>query len=200
MIDKHMQPSLISIHNQESPAEDDYYFMKKGGMQTLLHGVGINDDFFVPSGKSSLQTYLEWLSPKHRFLFVHNTYTKRYDVEAAKALLHEMSWCICPGANLYIENALPDIGMFIQEGLNICIGTDSLASNHQLCVLTELYTIKQHYQHLDWEQLLRWGTYNGAHALQMDDLVGSIAPGMQPGILQVKGIDSGQKPTVKRIK
>ncbi|WP_276133206.1 amidohydrolase family protein [Polluticoccus soli] len=199
MIDKHDTGSLISIHNQESPAEDDYYFMKKGGMQTLLHGVGINDDFFVPSGKSSLQTYLEWMSPTHPFLFVHNTYTKRNDVEVAKTLLPELSWCLCPGANLYIEDALPDIGMFIQEGVKICIGTDSLASNHQLCILTELSTIKQHYPNIEWAQLLRWGTYNGAHALQMDDLVGTIAPGMQPGILQLQGLDSDQKPTVKRI-
>lgn len=199
MIDRHNPRSIISIHNQESRAEDEYYLLKQGGVQTLLHGLGISDEFFKPSGKSSLQTYLEWLSPAHPFIFVHNTYTGQNDIQVAKALLPDVYWCLCPNANLYIENTLPDIGLFIAEHANICIGTDSLSSNHQLCILSELYTIKQHYPHIDWEALLNWGTYNGAYALKMQDIAGSLAIGMQPGILHITGLDTDMKPAVTRI-
>lgn len=199
MIDRHNPQSIISIHNQESRAEDEYYLLKQGGVQTLLHSLGIDDAFFKPSGKTSLQTYLEWLSPQHPFLFVHNTYTGQNDIQIAKALLPDVYWCLCPNANLYIENTLPDIGLFIAEHVNICMGTDSLSSNHRLCILSELYILKQHYPHISWETLLQWGTYNGACALKMQDIAGSLAVGMQPGILHIAGLDTDTKPVVARI-
>jgi cytosine/adenosine deaminase-related metal-dependent hydrolase len=199
LIDKHEETSVISIHNQESRAEDEYYMLKQGGMQTLLHSLKIDDSFFTPSGKSSLQTYLGWLSASHPFIFVHDTYTTLNDLQVAQTLLPEVFWCFCPNANLYIESRLPDIHMFVQKDAKICIGTDSLASNHELSVVSELYTIKQHYPELEWEVLLRWGTYNGACALQMQDITGSIAAGQNPGVLQLNGLDGTGKPTVKRI-
>ena len=155
-------------------------------MQTL----GIDDSFFLPSGKTSLQTYLQWLSASHPFIFVHNTYTHRADIEVAQTLLKNVYWCLCPNANLYIENTLPDIPMLMRECDTICVGTDSLSSNHQLSVLAELQTIKKHYPETNWEDLLRWGTYNGAKALQMDDTVGSIEKGKKPGILHISDMDS----------
>jgi aminodeoxyfutalosine deaminase len=198
LIDKHDENAVLSIHNQESLAEDEYYLLKQGDVQTLLHSIGIDDSFFIPPGKSSLQTYLQWLSASHGFMFVHNTFTKRADVEVAKVLLPEVYWCLCPNANKYIENALPDIPMFMEKGAKLCIGTDSLASNHQLSVLAELVTIRQAYSAIGWEQLLQWATYNGACALRMQDIVGSIEPGKKPGILHLTGIDNNN-PKVKRI-
>ncbi|RYE25787.1 MAG: amidohydrolase [Sphingobacteriales bacterium] len=199
LIDKHNKTALLSIHNQECRDEDEYYLLKQGGVQTLLKSIGINDDFFKPSGKSSIQTYLEWLSPSHPFLFIHNTYTQENDVQVVQTLLPNVHWCLCPNANVYIENTLPDIDMLMRNKANICIGTDSLSSNHQLCILSELYSIHQHLPHICWEQLLNWATANGAAALQMQDVVGSFEPGKQPGIVHIQGLDGDAKPTVSRI-
>lgn len=185
LIDKLDENALLSVHNQECRAEDEYYLLKEGEIRDLLKAVGINDDFFIPSGKSSLQTYLQWLSPAHPVIFVHNTFTGRVDIEVAQTLLENVYWCLCPNANLYIENTLPDIPMLVEECKNICIGTDSLASNNSLSVFAELLTIKQHYPSLDWEVLLRWATFNGARALQLDNIIGSIDPGKAPGLLLI---------------
>jgi len=200
LIDMHRKDVIISIHNQESEEENRYYNTKEGAVTDLLLSLGIDDGFFNPTGRSSIQSYLEWMSPHHPFIFVHNTYTKRLDVQYAHSRLNEVYWCLCPNANLYIENTLPDIKMFISEGANICIGTDSLASNRQLCILSELYSIKEHYPAIDWETLLIWATLNGACGLQLQDVVGSIEVGKAPGILQLTGLDiNGVKPSVKRI-
>ena len=185
LIDKFDEQSLLSIHNQESRAEDEYYISKTGAIGELLLAVGINDGFFVPSGHSSLQTYSQWISPRHPLILVHNTYTSRADIQKAQSVYNSLYWCLCPNANLYIENTLPDVKTMVEECNNICIGTDSLASNHQLSVLAELRTIKQHYPAIDWEDLLQWGTYNGACALQMDNVIGSIEPGKSPGLLLI---------------
>ena len=87
--------------------------------------------------------------------------------------------------------------MFISENANICVGTDSLASNHELSILSELTSIKQRYPHISWETLLTWGTRNGALALQMQD-IGTIEPGKKPGIVKITGIETAS-PAVKRL-
>lgn len=186
LIDKFDENSLLSIHNQESRAEDEYYLLKSGPIGDLLQTVGIDDSFFLPSGKSSLQTYLQWLSATHPVIFVHNTFTSAIDIEVAQTLLKKTYWCLCPNANKYIENFMPDIPMLMKQCANICVGTDSLSSNHQLSVLAELQTIKKHYPEVDWEDLLRWGTFNGACALQMDNVIGSIEIGKEPGLLLIQ--------------
>jgi len=200
LIDGHKDGVTIAIHNQESEEENKYFTTKEGSVPDLLHAFGIDDSLFTPSGRSSLQSYLEWLSPGHPMIFVHNTYTKREDVQFAQGSRKEVFWCLCPNANLYIENKLPDVEMFVSEGANICIGTDSLASNHQLCVLSELYSIKEQYPQISWETLLTWGTMNGAMALQLHDVVGTIETGKKPGIVQITGINAlSARPAVVRI-
>jgi cytosine/adenosine deaminase-related metal-dependent hydrolase len=98
---------------------------------------------------------------------------------------------------MYIEDTLPDISMLSKAGVHICIGTDSLASNHQLDIMSELCVIKQHYPNIGWEQLLNWGTYNGAKALQFDTLLGSFAVGKQPGVLLLSSLSDEY--TIKRL-
>lgn len=183
LIDKFDEQALLTIHNQETAAEDEYYKTKKGGVLDLFQSIGIDDSFFQPSDKSSLQTYIPWLSQTHPVIFVHNTFTTPEDITFAQTHLQNTYWCLCPNANMYIENRLPDISMLMQHCNNICIGTDSLSSNNQLSVLAELHTIQQHYPNIQWEQLLQWATYNGALALQMDDVVGSIESGKKPGLV-----------------
>jgi aminodeoxyfutalosine deaminase len=197
MIDAQRPGSIISIHNQESVAENEYYQNKTGAVKDLLAGFGIDDSFFTPSGKTSVKTYINWLSPQRSCIFVHNTYTSLEDVQVATHHFEQSFWCLCPNANLYIENTLPDVKMLHDADVMICIGTDSLASNHQLCILSELYTLKEHFPAMDWQNLLQWGTINGAKALEMQHLLGSIEPGKQPGIVNITQMQS--KPEVRRV-
>src|SRR5690606_18370379 len=131
-------------------------FSKKGAVNDLLAGFGIDTTFFKPSARTSLQTYVRWLSGEHSCIFVHNTYTAEEDMDFAMASFKKAFWCLCPNANLYIENRLPDINLFIRSGAPVCIGTDSLASNHQLSILAELFTLKKNFPFLEWEMLLQW--------------------------------------------
>lgn len=200
LIDTYDKNSLLSIHNQEGTAENDFYQHKEGGVRDLLKALGIDDDSFIPTGLSSLQSYLEWLTYERPYIFVHNTYTEQADVQFVKNHIQQAFWCLCPNANLYIENRLPDIAMLMAEGVTLCVGTDSLASNHQLCILSELCTIRQHYPHIGWEELLKWGTSNGAQALQMEGIIGTLTVGKRPGIVQLTHLDSMLiKPEVRRV-
>jgi cytosine/adenosine deaminase-related metal-dependent hydrolase len=185
LIDAHSTDFVVSVHNQETEGENEYYQSKQGSITQLLKGLGIDDSSFEASGQTSLQTYLPWMPGKRPLLLVHNTFTSAEDLAFAHAHKNQVFWCLCPNANLYIENRLPDIDMLINEGAAICLGTDSLASNHQLSIWSEIAAIRQYYPHISLETLLCWATSNGAKALQMNQQIGSIEVGKQPGIIHI---------------
>lgn len=197
MINDYQAPSIISIHNQESKAEDQLFLDSTGSFQDLFTFLGIDIAQFNATGKSSLQTVLSYFLNTHSFVFVHNTYTSLADIQFATTHFRNTHWCLCPNANIYIENTLPNIPMMIQAGVHLCVGTDSLASNSQLDIMSELCVIKHQYPDISWEQLLKWGTYNGARALQFDNLLGSFAVDKQPGVLLLSSLNDEY--TIKRL-
>jgi cytosine/adenosine deaminase-related metal-dependent hydrolase len=181
--------ALVSIHNQEGFAEDEYYRHKTGDVRNLLEGFAIDDRFFEATGKSSLQSYLPLLGEGHPLILVHNTCSSAEDVAFAQHREIKPFWCLCPNANLYIEDRLPDVDMIAAHTDRVCIGTDSLASNSRLSILAELQVLREAFPGIGWERLLHWATSGGARALMMGDLVGSFAVGMKPGVLHIPSLE-----------
>lgn len=143
--------------------------------------LGLDIDFYKPSGKTSLQTFLPLLSDQQKMLLVHNTFTSSADVEFAEAYNPNLYWCLCPNANLYIENRLPDVEMLRNSGAKITLGTDSLASNNWLSIFAEMQTLQINFG-IDFEELLKWATINGAEFLGVQERYGSLEVGKRPGI------------------
>ena len=69
------------------------------------------------------------------------------------------------------------------------LGTDSLASNHQLNILSEILTITQNFPHIPLQTILQWATSNGANALGMDNQLGSFIFGKKPGIVNITNLN-----------
>jgi aminodeoxyfutalosine deaminase len=182
--------SLLSIHNEETQAENDFYKNKTGEMFDLYQTLNIDTSFFQLSGKTSLQTYLPLLSPDHPLILVHNTFTDEEDITLLQQTDRNIFLCLCPNANWYIERRMPPVDLFINSGLPICLGTDSLASNHQLSIWSEVQTLQKHFPEINLETLLNWATFNGACALQTEHIVGSLEAGKRPGMVH---IDMDQK-------
>jgi cytosine/adenosine deaminase-related metal-dependent hydrolase len=178
---------LLTIHNQESTAEAEFLEKGIGDFQQLYKALNIDISFYKPQGQRSLETYLPHFLPTQSLILVHNVNTNKEDLEyiADCRLPIAVFFCLCPNANEYIGNALPDIDLLRQYQATITIGTDSLASNRQLSVLAELETIQENYPHIELKELLAWATINGARALQLDNLLGSFEAGKQPGVLVI---------------
>lgn len=176
---------VMSLHNQESTDEDELFLTGGGAFPTLFAGMGLDVSELQPTGHSSLQSNLLRFDHRQSLLLVHNTFTSTADVEWARRQTEAPAlwWCLCPLANLYISKTLPDIWQLYRQGCRIVLGTDSLASNHQLSILAEINAIRIHEPRIPLEELLRWATLNGAEALQMEHLLGSFEPGRHPGVL-----------------
>ncbi|HEX7903298.1 MAG TPA: amidohydrolase family protein [Chitinophagaceae bacterium] len=176
---------LLTIHNQETADEDELFRAATGGFLSLYEKMKMDISFFNPSGKSSLQTYLPKFLPNQSVILVHNVHTTVTDIQVAKNSGLMLAWCLCPNANKYISDRVPPVDLLINENCHIVLGTDSLASNHQLNILEEIKTIQHHFPHITVETLLQWATSNGAKALQVDKLVGSFEKGKKPGVILI---------------
>jgi cytosine/adenosine deaminase-related metal-dependent hydrolase len=174
----------VSIHNQETPAENELYQQKTGELLSFYQHFGMDISGFQPTGTNSLEAYLPYFS-RNKILLVHNTFTSEADIRFAQQQPVETWWCLCPQANLYIENRLPDIQQFRQQQCNITLGTDSLASNHHLSVWKEIKTIRQYFPEIPLEEILQWATFNGAKALGIQDTYGSFNTGSKPGVILI---------------
>ncbi len=181
--------NLLSIHNQECEDENKFFRYKLGRFNDLYAHFGIDISFFKPQARNSVQSVLPLLSHKQDILLVHNTCTNLKDIYFIKRFDHKIHWCFCPNANMYIEGRLPKIDLFTDQGFNITLGTDSLASNHKLCILSEMATLQKHFPSLQLSRLLQWGTINGAKFLGIDSHKGSIEPGKTPGLNLITGLN-----------
>lgn len=183
---------ILSIHNQESKGEADFYKKGTGPIANhLVNNLGIDISHWQPSGKSSLQSILNYFPPDNTLLLVHNTFTNQQDLDSLKEQrsLVNTHFVLCPNSNLYIENTLPPVPLFVKNKLNICFGTDSLASNHELSILEEMKTIQKQFPEIETTTLLKWASENGAQALGMEHVLGSFQIGKKPGVNLITGFD-----------
>lgn len=174
--------ATVSIHNQETVHEDNFFLNRTGDFLTFYQNFGIPIDSFQATGQHSIYYALANMNPNCRTLFVHNTMTTAEDIQAAHAWNSNIYWATCPNANLYIENRMPNYKIFLDNNATMTIGTDSLTSNWQLSVLEELKTIARYQSYVPFEELLRWATLNGAQALGFEKDLGSIEVGKTPGL------------------
>ncbi len=179
--------SIVSMHSQENPAEDELYAKGTGDFIRLFNKLGLAESPFPVTGKSSLQSCLPYFNKQQRIILVHNTFTSAEDIvfalDHAREHLSGVHFCICANANLYIENQMPPIDLLIKNQAEIVLGTDSYSSNWQLSIAAEIRTIRKELPEIPLQRILQWATINGARALERDDALGSFEPGKKPGIV-----------------
>jgi cytosine/adenosine deaminase-related metal-dependent hydrolase len=182
----------ITIHNQESAAENEFFITGGGDLARMYSQMKMNTLHFKAPGTSSLPYYLQRLEDASAILLVHNTFMEEADMLEAMDFSENLFFCLCPNANRYIEDRLPDIPVFLKNKARLVLGTDSLASNHQLSILEEMKTIKNTFPFTPTAEMLLWATSNGAKALAFDKKLGDFTKGKKPGIVLIENIKAGE--------
>jgi cytosine/adenosine deaminase-related metal-dependent hydrolase len=202
-IQLYFEKRIVSIHNQETAFEDEFFINGSGDFLRMYEMMKIDNAHHQPTKKSSLRSYFDKLSEAENAILVHNTFTKREDIDSIKVQTHSDSYrnkprtffCLCVNANKYIEDALPPIDLLRKNNCEIVLGTDSLASNWSLNISDEIKTIRSNFPSIPLEEILQWATINGAKALQMDSHLGSFEKGKKPGVVLI----SEENLSVKRL-
>ncbi len=190
MINEATAGQVISMHNQEHPAEDELY--KSGGGEYLrfFKIFGMNQSPFPVTGKSSIRSVLPYFTNGQTIFLIHNTFMSEEDIvwanEHAATNGLKLVYCLCINANLYIENKVPPVDMLMKHQCHIVLGTDSYSSNWQLSIAKEMESVKKYFPHIPEATILQWATRNGAAALGWGDQLGSFRKGTSPGLVRLE--------------
>ena len=189
-----LEKGWLSYHSQESQEEEDLLLTGTGAMYENRKRSGMSTP--PVTGESSLKYFISRLAEAkpapydEHILLVHNVCLQQGDIDAAKEVMKNVYWAICPLSNIFIHNALPPVDLMRANNLDIVVGTDSLSSNDDLDVVKELACIHENFPEVPMAEIFRWASLNGARFLAKDDVLGSIAEGKRPGIVLVKNIDA----------
>jgi len=98
----------------------------------------------------------------------------------------------CPESNMKLASGICPVDRLLEAGINIALGTDSSSSNNNLDMVGEMHSaaLLAKISTMDAtavpaEQVLQMATINGARALAMDDITGSLEVGKFADIVAV---------------
>ncbi|MED5377397.1 MAG: amidohydrolase family protein, partial [Acidobacteriota bacterium] len=91
----------------------------------------------------------------------------------------------CPRSNVWTGAGPPPIKRFIESGVSLAVGTDSLASAPDLNLFAELARLREISPDVPASSLLMSATIGGARALRWEDEFGTIEPGKSADLITV---------------
>ena len=183
----------LSYHSQESQEEADLLRSGSGAMYENRKRSGMSTP--PVTGESSLKYFLDRLADvkqgpyDEHILLVHNVCLAQDDIDAAKKVMNNVYWAICPLSNIFIHNALPPIALMRENGLSIMLGTDSLSSNDDLDMVKEMICLHENFPEVPMSEMLQWACLTGAEFLSKDDVLGTLTPGKKPGLVYIANVD-----------
>ena len=189
-----LERGFISYHSQESQEEEDLLLTGTGAMYENRKRSGMSTP--PVTGESSLKYFIDRLADVRpapydgHILLVHNVCLSQSDIDAAKKVMNNVYWAICPLSNIFIHNALPPIALMRENKLDIAIGTDSLSSNDDLDMMKEIVCLHTNFPEVPMAELFTWASLNGARFLGKENMLGTLTPGKRPGVVLVTGLDA----------
>ena len=98
----------------------------------------------------------------------------------------------CPISNMKLASGICPVEMLRGRGLNVALGTDSVASNNNLDMINEMRTATLlskvstlNPESLNVDDTIELATLNGARALGMDKKIGSLQPGKAADMIAI---------------
>jgi len=91
----------------------------------------------------------------------------------------------CPRSHDYFGHSRFAFERLRALGFNICLGTDSLASNEDLSLFAEMRAFQKVFPTISPEAILRMVTANPATALRQENALGRIRRGLKANLIAV---------------
>lgn len=163
---------LSTTHIAESVEEHEMFTHASGPLHDFLASLG-RDNSDCGHG-SALSHLVEHGVIGPTCIIAHLNYLQDYDYElvaqSGASVVH------CPKCHTYFGHAPFPLKALRKYGINVCLGTDSLASNNLLDMRSEMREA-QTLHGLDDRDVLEMVLLNGARALGLPGKLGQISPG-----------------------
>jgi cytosine/adenosine deaminase-related metal-dependent hydrolase len=176
--DRAHQSSLpVAMHVAESLAELELLGHRRGLFVPFLRELGVWEPRELIDSIEAVTRCLAGSSP---VLFVHGNYfDPAMDIPTNGTVVY------CPRTHAAFGHGPHPFRELLARGIRVALGTDSLASNPDLDVLTEARFLHERYPAVPGSILLRMATLSGAEALGWADETGSLSVGKSADLVVV---------------
>ena len=173
----------LTMHLAESGEEMEMFRDGRGRLFDFLQGLGrpMED---CQMKKTPLAIVLDHTTLDERWIIVHlNELTEddfgRLEQGPRFHIAH------CPRSARYFQHRPFALRRLLDLRFNICLGTDSLASNSSLSLFAEMRGLQRGYSWLEPRKILEMVTVNAARALGQEASIGRIRPGFHADLIAV---------------
>lgn len=170
---KNHQPFVM--HLAEHPGEFEFLTTGRGTFADLIKNRLVPDNFVPPEMSPVAYADRLGLLDEHS-MAIHCVQVNNQDIHILTN--RNANICLCPRSNHAIGVGRAPWEKLHAAGLNLCLGTDSLASAPDLNLWQEAYYLASNWQtELSLPELISFLTVNPAQALGVSSCLGSLEPG-----------------------
>lgn len=179
----------LSIHLAETADETQFTRSCEGPFVEYLQALGVWDELIPASGCDPVELveHVGLLVPET--VIAHANYVTDADINRIAG--GGASIAYCPRTHHAFEHPPHRFRDMLAAGINVCIGTDSLASNPSLSILDELRFMRRQHPDLLPDVLMAMGTLRGARALGFEHVSGSLIAGKMADLVVIPLAGSG---------
>lgn len=174
---------LLTTHAAESREEDEMFRWERGAMferyrwgyvggaVRYLEGAGV-------LGKNCLLAHANFVTLEEAWLLSR----------AGASVVH------CPRTHRFFGREAAPLKTWSRAGVNVCLGTDSAASNESLDMRAEMREMARAWPGMAPREIVEMATLNGARALNCGDKLGRITSGAEADLVAVGAGDGAGDP------
>jgi aminodeoxyfutalosine deaminase len=177
----------ITTHVAESPEEMQMFRDAQGPLYDFLKSIARPMD---DCGNSTpLSFLLQSQVLDERWIVAHLNELTDGDFDLL-ARTQRFQIAHCPRSHSFFGHAAFELRKLLRLGFNICLGTDSLASNSTLSLFSEMRELLRKEPWISPREVLGMVTVNGAHALGQGASLGKISPGFRADLIAIPFAES----------
>jgi aminodeoxyfutalosine deaminase len=190
--------ALLTTHLAESREEMEMFRHASGPLHEFLNSIGrpMNDcgsktplerflDLIGSGGSPNRPRTIEVNHPYAFWIVVHLNELTESDFDLLKRSNSKFHVVHCPRSHNYFGHSPFAFDRLRSLGFNVCLGTDSLASNETLSLFDEMRAFQKNFPRVSPEEILQMATVNPARALRCENALGQIRPGFGADLVAV---------------
>ena len=180
----------LTTHLAESREEMEMFRDASGLLYEFIKSIGrpMNDcgnetplELFLSAPSTSLRIGSGRVLPN--WIVVHLNELTESDFDLLERSNPKFQIVHCPRSHNYFSHGPFAFERLRSLGFNVCLGTDSLASNQTLSLFDEMRAFQKSFPNISPNEILRLATINPARALRYENALGQIRPGFRADLI-----------------
>ena len=176
---------LLTTHLAESLEEMETFRDASGPLYEFLKSIGrpMNDC----GSKTPLELFVGALGERAlpQWIVAHLNEVTESDFDLLKRSETRFHVVHSPRSHDYFKHSRFPFEKLRALGFNICLGTDSLASNENLSLFAEMRAFQKEFPGVPPEEILQMVTVNPARALRQENALGRIRRGCRADLISI---------------